>query len=99
MGEIRIERDDTRFMVWGWAAVLGLGSLGIAALILSVAIGQAILILSGCGGFGMVVLSIGKVLTWWKLADAESRRAEALLTEAKSRYIQARRGGYFVEER
>ena len=90
MSEIKIERDNTQILIWGWAAVIGLGAIGIAALILSAAIAQAILILAGCGGAGMVILSVGRAVAWYRLADAQAKQAEAELTEAKTRHIQVR---------
>lgn len=77
---------DLRIMVFGWGMVAVLVILGIVALQLVQFLGVSMLILAGCGGGSMLIVSLGKFLEY-------RARGQARIAMAKAMMIAARNGG------
>lgn len=73
---VAIQVDDKKILIWGWVAVVASVAVGIAVIQLSAALAVATFILSGCGGLSMIILSIGKAMTWKRLADVQVCEAQ-----------------------
>lgn len=94
-GGITFTTDDNKFMVWGWVSVILSVAVGVAVWQLSAAIATGILILSGCGGFSMLVYAGAKAWAGVLIARAHAKRIES---EGKAALIGAR-NAYLLEGR